>query len=338
MTTQGSRVAATLGFLIVAVATPSMAAGMTEAELCDLYLGVVEDAVSVFEPLWTDVSASVPNAGYFDFIKYDTWLPEWYGSEITVCGNGQIVFCYALLLNHTDKATFTDRHVPRAVLRDHAIQAIRWCCLTSGYVENPYPFPTEGMYPRRIKDGKYWIRPHGHRTDVLGWLTTGIAMLWDELDEETRGLVEDVMIGMAPKERIVRQWTFVQGGNHDVVKQDMSSTVGAAFLFPGRDDHDLYLDIVRGNGIDLVSTMHDRACAAVAAGKPIREWSKGWNLYPDYSSDHHGWCQIWYGCDLIFEGRYYIEFLSRLMNIPVLETFTYPGNGFDGVLEWIKST
>ena len=326
-----------VAFTVVAVVIPLASAGAkTEDQLCDEYLAIVEDAVDRFEPLWKDDSARVPHGGYFDFSRYDTWGPKWYAPEITVPGTGMVVFCYSVLLGETDQAMFGKRRVPRAVLLDHAVKAIRWCCLTSAYVDKPHSFPVPGGYERRIKDGS-WIRPHGHRTDVMGWLTVGTMRLWDRLDTETKRLVEQMMIGAAPRERPVRRWQYGQGGNHDIVKQDMASTIGAAFMFPKRADAATYLDVIRGNGIDLVSTEHGRACRVVADGKPIHGWSQGWNLYPDYSSDHHGWAQVWYGGDLIFEGRCYVEFMSRLAGIEVPQVFTCDGNGFDGVLAWHKT-
>jgi len=144
-------------------------------------------------------------------------------------------------------------------------------------------------------------------------------------------------VGGAPKERLPFTWGQGGGGNHDQVKQDLGSTFGAAYLFPHRPDHKLYMDIVRWQGIDIVSTWHDRANSTVADGKKISEYAKGWNLYQDYSSDHHGWSQVWYGNDKLFEGRFYLEIVSRLTHLPIPETFRYPGNGFDGILEWTKS-
>jgi len=320
---------------LAALVLPGVTYAASEDALCKQYLAVVDSAVDRFEPLWKDDSSRVPKGGYYDFSRYDTWRPKWYAPEITVPGTGMVVFCYSVLLGETEQATFGKRRVPRAVLLDHAIKAIRWCCLTSAYVDDPHPFPVPGGYKRRIKDGS-WVRPHGHRTDVMGWLTVGTMRLWEHLDAGTRKLVEQTMIGAAPRERLVRRWSFGQGGNHDIVKQDMASTIGAAFMFPKRPDAPTYLDVIRGGGIDLVSTEHDRACRAVADGRPIADRARGWNLYPDYSSDHHGWAQVWYGGDLLFEGRCYAEFMSRLAGRKVPEAFTYEGNGFDGVLAWQK--
>ena len=324
-----------ISLTVAALVLPGVTYAAAEEALCKQYLAVVDSAVDRFEPLWKDDSSRVPNAGYYDFSRYDTWRPKWYAPEITVPGTGMVVFCYSVLLGETDQATFGRRRVPRAVLLDHAIKAIRWCCLTSAYVDDPHSFPVPGGYKRRIKDGS-WVRPHGHRTDVMGWLTVGTMRLWKHLDAKTRKLVEQTMIGAAPRERLVRRWSFVQGGNHDIVKQDMASTIGAAFMFPRRPDANVYLDVIRGGGIDLVSTEHDRACRVVADGKPIADRARGWNLYPDYSSDHHGWAQVWYGGDLVFEGRCYADFMSRLAGMKVPEAFTYEGNGFDGVLAWQK--
>lgn len=323
-------------FLWLAGPGPAQAQ-MSESELTQLYLDIVEEAVAVFEPLWVDDSSRIPNSGFFDFRKYDDWTPTYkgYAGIITIPGNGLVDLCYAILLTETEKTHFTPKKIPRTVLLDHAIKSIRWCCLTSVYVKNPYPYIYEDTAPQFL-EGRFWRRELGYRADEVGFLTLAAAKLWNELDAETRDLVEAVMIGGAPKERLVRTWEPPQGGNQDQVKQDLSSTIGAAFLFPQRPDSKRYWDIVALNGLDMVSTIHDFARQTVVEGKPVCAWAKGWNLYPDYSSDHHGWAQIWYGCDMLFEGYWYVDFLSRLYRRQMPETFTYPGNGFEGILERVK--
>jgi hypothetical protein len=307
---------------------------MTEKELCKMYLEIVEDSVKYFEPLWVDDSKRVPNSGFFDFRKYGNWKNEEYASLITIPGNGMVIYCYSVLLNESLKETFTELKIPRSLLLSHAIKAIRWCCLTSAYVENSYPY-LPNTDPEFL-DGQQWQRKISYRADVVGCLTLGVALLWNELNDETKSLVKSVMIGGAAKKRDVKQWQFIWGGNHDQVKQDLSSTMGAAFLFAGKKCGNLYLDILRGMGIDMVSTLQDKTCDTIVDGRTVKEWAKGWNLYQDYSSDHHGCANPWYGGDLIFQGRIYIEIMSALTGIAVPETFAYDGNGFDGVLEWLK--
>lgn len=322
--------------LLICLVAAVPARAFTEEEIRQKYLNIAEESVKHYETLWTDDSANIPNSGFFDFRKYDNWEPSWYAPEITVPGNGVIVFTYAVLLTETKKDTFTEQNIPRAVLLDHALKAIRWCCLTSAYIDHPYKFPIPGSYERRIVNGS-WVRPIGHRTDVLGWLTVGAAILGDKLDADTRNLLEKVCIGAAPKQRYPRQWEYGQGGNQDVVKQDLGSTIGAAYLFPRRPDQSQYMDLIRAAGIDIVSTLHDRACNTAVEGKAVRDWAGGWNLYPDYSSDHHGWAQIWYGSDKLFEGLSYIEILSHLLDVPVPQTYTYPNNGFQGIIDWTET-
>ncbi|MBL7223892.1 MAG: hypothetical protein ISS72_08565, partial [Candidatus Brocadiae bacterium] len=250
-----------------------------ERELCERYLAVCEHAVDAFAPLWRDVP-SMPNAGFFDFTQYDNWGRDGYGGLVTIPGNGMVALAYAVLLTETDKDAFGQQRVPRAALLGRAIKAIRWCCLTSAYVPTPHPYLPDT--DERLLDGAHWRRPLGFRADILGYLTVAVAVLWDHLDADTRGLFEAA-------------------------------------------------------GIDMVSTEHDRARAAVAEGKPVAEWAEGWNLYPDYSSDHHQRASVWYGGDLLFEGRCYVELLARSTGAPVPATYTYPGNGFDGACEWLKT-
>ena len=319
----------------ITLLTAGRAPAMSSEELRQLYLDVVESAVEVYEPIWVDDSERIPNSGFFDYRKYGNWRDEPYATIIVIPGTGMVDFCYSVLLTETDKETFSKLEIPREVLLDRIIKSIRWCCLTSTYVDNPYPY-LPNTRPEFLV-GENWRREYSYRADEVGWLTMAAANVWSMLDDETKGLMEDIMIGGAPKERIVKTWTpGGQGGNHDQVKQDLSSTIGSAFLFPERADRGLYMDIVRGNSMDMVSTLHDYACNTIADGKPIHEWSRGWNLYQDYSSDHHGWCNIWYGNDLLFEGWSYVGILSAMNEEPIPETFTYPGNGFENVLEWVK--
>ncbi|MBN2307858.1 MAG: hypothetical protein JXR94_02740 [Candidatus Hydrogenedentes bacterium] len=321
---------AALGVLLAA-----RAAAMSEEELQALYLGVAEGAVEAFEPLWHEYSDAIPNTGFFDIASYGNWKDDEYISAVTIPLNGQLILCYSVLLNETDKAAFSALNVPRERLLEHAVKAIRWCCLTSGYVADPYPYPVKGVTDGHLS-GTNWIRKHGRPVDVLGWYSVGVANLWDELDEETKGLVEQLMVGAAAKEAYLYGWQYADGGHHDRVKQDMASTIGAAFLFPEVDAAKPCREVVAQQCVDLVATVHDRACPVVADGKAVRDWFRAWNLYEDYSSDHHGWAQIWYGCDLVFEGRAYLELMSALTGRPRLEVSAYPGNGFDGVLEWAK--
>ena len=325
----------TIACIIFTLFLTASARSSTEAQLMQDYLDVVETAVDVYEPIWVDDSQRIPNSGFFDFRKYPDWRDEPYATIIVIPGNGMVQFCYAVLLTETDKQTFGASNIPRETILRHAIQSIRWCCLTSAYVEKPYPYLPNTRDD--FADGQYWRRRFSWRADEVGWLTLAAALLWDEFDADTQKQAEAVFIGGAPKERLSQTWKPPQGGNHDQVKQDMSSTMGAAFILKDRPNAKLYYDIVSGNGIDMVSTQNDFASATVVDGTPISQWAAGWNLYPDYSSDHHGWCNLWYGSDLIFEGRTYIELLSAATGVPVPQTFTYPGNGFHGVLQWIKT-
>ncbi len=323
-----------ISLLIALIIPSSSSAAFTEDELMSLYMEVLESAVDVFEPLWVDDSERVPNSGFYDFRKYQNWRDEPYATIIVIPGNGMVQFCYSILLTESDKSHFGKERVPREELLRHVIQSMRWCCLTSTYVDNPYPY-LPNTRPEFL-EGQHWRRKYSYRADEVGWLTLAAAVMWPKLDDETKALLENVLVGGAPEERIVQRWSTPQGGNHDQVKQDLSSTMGAAFLFPQREDANLYMDIIAGNGIDMVSTLHDFANPTLVENQPISEWAEGWNLYQDYTSDHHGWCNIWYGGDMLFEGRCYIELLADITGQKVPETFRYPGNGFDGVFEWLK--
>ncbi|MCE5229189.1 hypothetical protein LLG95_06285 [bacterium] len=310
------------------------AAAMTERELMDYYLGTVESAVDIFEPLW--VEGDVPGAGHFDFQSYQNWTNQGYVALITTPGNGELIFCYATLLTQTDKQFFGKNKVPRAVIRDHAMKAIRWIVMTSGHVPGHVRFPIPGLSPAYIKDGGY-ARKIDQPHDSMGWFTVGAAMLWAEIDPALKDKMEYMFKGNAQQERQPGGWRLGQAGYQDRVKKNMSITMGAAWLLKDPKEMARYREIITGNILSLPGTKHDFAAKTIAAGKPIKDWAMDWNLYEDYSSDHHRWAQIWYGSDAMFEGRSFIEFMSRFMGTPVPQTATWPGNGFKGVLGWDKA-
>lgn len=314
--------------------TDNFAFDGSERDLCDLYLSIVEDSVDVFEPIWTDAER-VPDAGFFDFRKYKNWW-EPYSTITLVPGNGMVLLCYAVLLTETDRTTFGKSQIPREQVLKRARECIRWICLTSAYVNNPYPYIENARVD--IRSGEQWHRRLGWRIDMIGYFSVACALLWDDLDAETRSNIQRVLTGAAARRRLPRHWEFGEmGGNHDQVKQDFSATVGAAYLFPDHSDASLFWDAISGNAIDMVSTVNDFASNALAGNKPVRELAEVWNLYPDYSSDHHGRASIWYGIDILFEARSYVEILASLTKRPIPETFTYEGNGFEGVGEWAKA-
>ena len=331
--------AATLGVGLcppaVAAQAPTLARFRgAERELCDLYMRVLEDGVDVFEPLWTD-DPKIPNAGFFDFRKYPDWCNPPYATIIAIPGTGMVALNYAVLLTETRKSHFGKRRIPREVLMARIVKSLRWCALSSAYVDSPYEYLPATR--RDLAFGKKWKRRLGWRADEIGYLTIAASTVWNHLDAETKKLFRAVATGGAARERLVRTWQPSGGGNHDQVKQDLSSTIGAAFLCPDDPDAKGCLDAVMGNSIDMVGTLQDRTNEAVAEGRPLKEWAKGHNLYQDYSSDHHAHANMWYGGDMLFEGRAYVDIIARQTGRRVPETFTYKGNGFDGVLEWLKT-
>lgn len=306
-----------------------------EIELKQLYLDVLESAIDFFEPLWTEANNGAPNAGFFDFRKYGNWINDAYATIVTIPGNGMVALAYAVLLTETDKRTFGKAAVPREVVFRHAIQSIRWCCMTSAYVSSPYPY-LPGV-PDTFAQDMHWIRRPGQRVDATGYLMLAALILWDDLDLDTRRLVEEVAIGSALRGLPPYFWDPVQGGNHDQVKKDLTATLAAAFMFPEHPDHTAFMDTIWQAGIDLVSTSADAYRNDFVSGKPLSSWYRGWNLYDDFSSDHHGHAQIWYGIHDVYEARLMVELFARFTGNPVPETYTYPGNNYEGVLRWTKA-
>jgi len=304
-----------------------------DSDLKVLYLSVMEQAVDSFEPLWTE-QTPVPRAGFWDFRRQNNWVDNSYAALVTLPGTGMVVLDYAVLLRYTGQAVFGKAAIPRKTLQERCTKALRWAALTSAYVPHPYPY-LEGNRAE-FASGRQWQRVTNYRADVIGYLTLAAAVLWLSLDEETRGLFCAMARGTAQKGRAATTWAAGQGGNHDQVKKNLASTLGAAYLCPACADSASYMSAVTADGIDLVSTLQDRTRPEVVANERLSHWAAGANLYEDYSSDHHGKASVWYGVDALFEGRCFVQLVCTLAGRPVPATFTFPGNGFEGVVEWAK--
>ena len=314
-----------LPFIKTAKAIPS------KNELKNKYFEIIENGVDCFEPFYKE-NPSTPNTGFFDLRDYGNWTHPRNESYHTLCiipGNGQVVLTYAVLLKYSHKEFFGQGHYSRKVIFDHLVKTIHWICLTSSYVSKPLPFLPEARDD--IRDGEQWHRRWGLRQDLLGYLSLGAALVWPDLTEETRSLLGKVFAGTGIKGRLIRTSTQKGNGNHDQVKQDLSSTIGAAFLLTKHPDHNKYWEFVTGAGIDMVSTVNDFVSHEIVENKMLKSIAAGTNLNSDYSSFHHNHPSVWYGIDLIFEGRSYVEILSKLTGLDVPKTYTYNGNGFDGV-------
>lgn len=306
-------------------------------ELQGKYLAILEAGVDFFEPIFTEALTEAPNAGFYDIRRYGNWTHPRNEPYHTLCilpANGQVVLTYAVLLRYSGKDAFGAGRYPRTVLFDHLQKAIRWICLTSAYVDHPYPFLPEVRSD--LAKGRQWHRRWGLRQDLIGYLSLGVTLMWDDLDGETRSLFRKVATGTALRGRVVRTSDPDGNGNHDQVKQDLSSTIAAAYLFKDHPDHGKFREAVEGAGLDMVSTLKDFGSSTQLEGGAVRDLARSVNMNSDYSSLHHNTPSVWYGVDLIFEGRSYVEIMAALTGNQVPDTYTYKGNGFDGIYEYAR--
>jgi hypothetical protein len=96
------------------------------------------------------------------------------------------------------------------------------------------------------------------------------------------------------------------------------------------------MKVVTACGIDMVSRPLDRTSETQVEGQSVRQWARGWNIYDDGSSDHHGRASVWYGGEKLFEAQAYLEILACLTGARAPRTWRYPDNGFDAAYRWIK--
>ena len=163
-----------IAFTFALILFPQIPYSLSEDELKELYLQVAESAVDAFEPIWVDESDRIPNSAFT--ISGNTpigWtIPS---DDHHSFSNGPVQFCYAVLLNETDKEYFGRRGFPGRLARArHQIHPLvlpdQFVCGASvSYVPATQRFATAPIAGN--------IR--GARRS--NWMTLAAGLLWNDL-------------------------------------------------------------------------------------------------------------------------------------------------------------
>lgn len=226
-----------------------------------------------------------PNCGYFFGGAY------WYGLDTA---RTVPIFAALSVLGEYDEGV---TGLPRSLLMERAIQGIRYLLLThdagpEGYVR------TQGTNP--YCSGKKW---GGHGDNFFMGTQTGYSissiglaawLLWEHLDDETRGLVQTVVTWYADRwcDKDPRDGTYfdTQVEENSWVAQGIATAMD---LFPNHPRHAHWAKRFRKWAYNSVSAPLDRWDPNLANMRdddsplPVHFMNTS-TLHPDYTAENHG--------------------------------------------------
>ena len=161
-----------------------------------------------------------------------------------------------------------------------------------------YAMRTHLTGDRKATDGKSWGH---HWISVLGAerMTHGVNALFPHLSEEERERYKQFRI--SESDWLLEEYPVVAGmeGRSGKNKPESNLWNGGFLLRTAMDYPDLprreeYLDKGTRFLLNGISHPSDAASERVFRGRPLREWSCGFNFTPNYSLDHHGYLNVGY--------------------------------------------
>lgn len=236
-----------------------------------------------------------PRCGYFFGGAY------WYGLE-----TAHTVAVYAVL------ATMEEPGVPelysKAHLAERAIRAIRYLCYTHDTGPEECVRATS---KNRFNSGTKWggaNDPYFQATQVGGAISYfGLAawLLWDQLDDDTRMMVQNVTSTYADR------WSEVDPLNGTYIDTQLEENawtgIGiftAALLFPEHPHHDKWWSAYHKWNINTTTTFRDRLSDELSRGVPLKQRVKAITLHPDYTTENHAFVHPTYmAASMHFRGR-----------------------------------
>jgi hypothetical protein len=253
------------------LATASSAAAASPLALDDAakqqqMLGILERFVPFAERFWKGSDLREPRTGYFNATGPGVTQPR---------GAGNVALDFATLLTaRPDQAAFDG--VPRSTLEEQAIQTIRHEALTSKLSGAGYNRWGQGTWQASL--------------EMYGW---GFAarLLWDDLDADTRALVQKVVTGEAD---ILVTKAPAKGVDGDTGAEDNGwnapAPALAAAMFPDDARRPAWDQAMSRHAVNASTRDQDRdAATPVIDGQPLSSWFAGAVVHPDLTMENHGY-------------------------------------------------
>jgi hypothetical protein len=266
-------VAALIPLLCLAglVATPSLAAppptgplALDDAAKRAQELDILAEFVPHAETFWRESDLTEPNTGWYSAVGSGVSQPR---------GAGDIAFVEATLLYaEPDRTSFGG--VSRSTMLDHTIQSIRHEALTNMLSGTTY----------HRWGGNTWQAS----LETYGWAYAA-HLLWSDLDDDTRALVQRVVTGEA-NILITKPIATATPGNTGAEDNAWNSPTPAlaAVMFPNDPSRAAWLHTSQKLAINASSTAADATSSTPVDGAPLSSWVASANLNPDLTIENHG--------------------------------------------------
>lgn len=233
----------------------------------ELYLRMLEDFVPHAEEYWRSSDISEPNTG-----RYVASGPGVTQSR----GSGNLAIAYATLLTaNPEKEEFAV--VPREVMMDHLIKSIRHTALTNKLSGAGYDRWGGGTWQASLETYSWGLAAH---------------LIWDELDDDTRELVERVVVGEA---NILIEKPIDSGTPGNTAAEDSGwntpTPALAAVMFPEDPNRAKWEETATRLALNASSAEQDHDSEQVIDGRPLKDWIdwiESTNLNPDLTMENHG--------------------------------------------------
>lgn len=236
-----------------------------------------------------------PQCGYFFGGAY------WYGFE-----TAHTVAVYAVLATITEPGV--SGSYDKAHLTDRAISAIRYLVYT--HDTGPEQYVRVASRNRVCSETKWGGRDDRYfmATQVGGAISyLGLAawLLWDQLDDETRIMVQNTVSSYADR---WAEFDPLNGTYFDTqLEENAWTAVGiftAALLFPDHPHQDKWWSAYHKWNINTTTTYRDRLSDVISQGVPLKQRVKAITLHPDYTTENHAFVHPTYmAASLHFRGR-----------------------------------
>lgn len=254
-----------------------------------------------------------PNAGHFFGGAY------WYELETV-----QTAAIYAVLASFTEPGV--EVRYNRAQLTDRAIKAIRYLGFThdtgpEDCVRDTSKIPLCSGNKWGGRQDRYFVA-----TQVGGSMYYfGLAawLLWDQLDDETRVLVQNTISSYADR------WADEEPRNgtyYDTQLEENAWTgIGiftAAMLFPEHPRNAHWWAAYHKWNVNSMTTFRDRLSHEPSRGVPLRSRVSAITLHPDYTTENHAFVHPTYmAASLNFRGRELAELLLAGMPADTIDMY-----------------
>ncbi len=238
--------------------------GLSDAQKRALMLDVLEKFVPHAESYWKPSDLTQERTGWFDAVGPGVTQPR---------GAGNLASVYTtLLVERPDQPSFGG--VPREVMLDHTIQSIR---------HEAYTNKLSGAGYNRWGDGSWQAA-----LETYGWAFAA-KLLWDRLDEDTRAVVQRVVVAESDI-LLTKPIADAVDGNTGAEDNGWNAPLPAlaSVMFPDHPHKAGWEERSQRLAMNASSRAADEQSSETVDGHPVSDWVETANLFDDFTLENHG--------------------------------------------------